>query len=412
MVGRIRTLTRPDVTGTRFLYGGLTTKRRAGGVSKCTDVVGLRHQDNILQISHSLWYKGLILDGIRYESDGKVFAQWANYPVSLAFSTKTSNPAVLPGEMVSALTAYNLTNPGRHAVLLPAFAAELRDLPALLRYSGRVLNNMHLSFQAMLQGLTRPNGLKPELYHKLRRANLLASQQSGLSVGRAVAALNLSWQFGWAPLIGDVSKMIGLSDAINSRRKEINRLYSGKGLKRKVTLEDAKSTYDEESFYIDTVAGVVETTRHDYRHVKRWATVRWKPKSPSSLPPSDADIARNLLGLDGHGVVASVWEALPWSWFIDYFTNVGDIIDSWNNSMEVIGRVCVMTTIERRVTCPGGFADFGKFGYKSISSGSLTTSTKSRFVTLTVPGGLKADIPILGNNQLSILSSILMLRGR
>jgi hypothetical protein len=57
-----------------------------------------------------------------------------------------------------------------------------------------------------------------------------------------------------------------------------------------------------------------------------WYTARLRLLQ--DIPSADLDTAvfRSVLGL--RLSAASLWEALPWSWLVDYFINVGDYLDA------------------------------------------------------------------------------------
>lgn len=255
------------------------------------------------------------------------------------------------------------TNPSRASVLLPVFLLELREIPELIRYMGRVL-------------------LNPRKW-------------SHLDPARA----HLAMQFGWVPLISDLVRIARMQDSVDKRRKEFDRLYSGKGLKRRIDLGGGSSTGTKGEFanfgnYRNFSVSVTETSSW-----KAWATVHWVPNNPSALPPSDNDIRRRLTGLTAQHITESIWEALPWSWLTDYFINIGAVIKSGNRADARPNGGALMieyTTIASHPPAASG-------------SDILTMGIARKVERTRAPisyAGITASIPVLEARQLSILGAL------
>jgi len=143
------------------------------------------------------------------------------------------------------------------------------------------------------------------------------------------------------------------------------------------------------------IAPDIEVTRT----IDRWVVGWWKPTSPSSVPQSDAGIRRLLTGTDPGNIAANVWAALPWSWFTDYFYNVGQLIDASNRTVATPHLVSVMTRHRHVLThkASGG-----------LTAGVVTTTTHERGVGLGYTAS--AGMPTLGAGQLSILGSLAVVK--
>jgi hypothetical protein len=232
---------------------------------------------------------------------------------------------------------------------------------------------------------------------------------------KQVAIANLAMQFGWLPFLGDIGKMVSLMDAIERRRKELDRLYSGSGLKRRVSLGEVADQPADLSRVVSTTNGSgsgIGVKRADIsirRKTTRWAVVRWKPIDRSTLPPVDDDIRLMLLGVTLGSVASVAWELLPWSWLADYFGNVGQTLTALNNHVGTLPpKGCIMTHSVVTHTFPKIVGGTGNYRW-SVSSGRKITETKRRdtFSGANLP---YARIPILGVRQLSILGSIFATR--
>jgi hypothetical protein len=257
------------------------------------------------------------------------------------------------------------------------FLFELKDLPGMIKYAG-----------SALKGLKKP--IPPSTRDAIQRAG----------------GANLQWQFGWAPLISDLTKLLDFQSHVAKRRNELDRLYNKGGLRRRVQVGEVSVSAKTSSTIFHTgptVTGHTVTTTE----CKRWATVRWRPRS--SIIPSVSKIEqqafRSALGLDL--TISTVWELLPWSWLIDWFTNIGDILMSQRNTVPADPEMgaCMTHTRTRKdwiiesvsvptVTCTNAYA---------------VEETKARSAFVPTPS-LTAGIPLLGAGQLSILGSLIVTR--
>jgi hypothetical protein len=155
-----------------------------------------------------------------------------------------------------------------------------------------------------------------------------------------LAGANLSYQFGWAPLIADIGTLLDFGNHHAKKAEEIRRLISKGGLRRNITL--AERTGSIASAQVEIHSGISVLQQRSY-YGKLWGSVRWVPSlSPTSKNYTDqAQAFRAALGLGLE--IATVWEALPWSWLIDYFTSIGDYLAAHRNIIPAHAtRICTM----------------------------------------------------------------------
>jgi hypothetical protein len=96
---------------------------------------------------------------------------------------------------------------------------------------------------------------------------------------------------------------------------------------------------------------------------------------------------------------------LPWSWLIDYFANIGDVLDAGNHHLATPNGGSVMftrTTVAKH--------DRQEQGLDELSAG--TARKVEHFRSPVSTAALTARIPSLGAGQLSILGSLSVLKGR
>jgi len=309
------------------------------------------------------------------------------YPSTLYQAASLSPPNIpVPGGMAAKLFAG--AQPERYNVLLPTFVFELRELPVMVRELGRYLYN---------GGRFTP------------RFDL-----------NGPAKAWLSGNFGWAPLVSDLTKMIGFAEAFSKREREMDRVFAKGGAKRRVQLYSA--TGDPIVIPFDGSLVVASWTSQIFTavglpKVNVWGTVRVKP---GVLPdgsvlrrPPPHEVAAAILGLSKRHVAANVWEALPWSWLIDYFFNVGDYLDAHSGGRSyTLEGACIMTHNSVECTSPVWVSPPGTDLQRVIlQAGTVLAESKDRQPVFSPPLPEFLGNPLSGH-QLSILGSIGVLRGR
>lgn len=280
-------------------------------------------------------------------------------------------------------TASNLwarTNPTRPAVRLPVFWLELREIPDMIRQAGRFLKHARNWRQYVRRG----------------------------SESRDLATANLAFQFGWQPLIGDLLKIASFQDSVDKRRREIENATRRGGYRRRITV-GGSSTAVSGSGYLNFGAFLNWNTSWKGSSASdSWAVLKWKPTSGGpGIPTKDDDLRRYLTGTHLSQQLANVWEALPWSWLIDYFSGIGDILDAGNHHVATPSGGSVMCT-----TTTTASHDTLRWNGLLFAAGTVTEVRKLRTPLEGLGLGDIAQVPTLGTGQLSILGSLAMLKGR
>lgn len=233
-------------------------------------------------------------------------------------------------------------------------------------------------------------------------ALLLKTTGSNL-LAQVVAKNNIKYQFGIAPIVGDLVKLLDFSDQVVRRVIKIEKLRSSKGLRRTVTLarfskseiqnrilntEDAYWTADLEASTACVVKG----------------HCRWIPTvdlSHMQQPEMLALAKRAVLGLTVDA--STLWEAFPWSWLIDWCTSVGDFLKANRNIIPAqLATVTVSRAFTTTYTWPG--ADWGY--------GRITPISIKRWGGYRNPWSVTptAHFPFLSGNQVGILASLAIMR--
>lgn len=154
----------------------------------------------------------------------------------------------------------------------------------------------------------------------------------------------LAVQFGWKPLLQDIRDMINFVDKMN---KQIEFIYlnAGKPIRRNGHVysnrwveriyDKSGSPYEGLStvlggrFYPKRDASIRSTCTCHYEQTIRFSGefLYWF----NGTPPEYTTLAAKLAGLELTPQV--VWNLIPWSWLVDWFTNLGDVIDNLNTEV-------------------------------------------------------------------------------
>lgn len=264
------------------------------------------------------------------------------------------------------------TNPSRPVFTPPQMIQDLIELPRLIRDTGALIR-------------------KPK---KLMSAKELANA-------------HLAARFGWAPLIDDIEKLLNLQTLILKRNKELTQLYSNGGLRRRLRFTDTTET-GQFNWSVAGINPLLITSQVTVTMVKKsWSTIRWSPTTPPPYHPSDpqmnALVRRLIFGLTPEGMAKGLWDVIPWTWLLGWFTNIGKYTLAYSNTVPAQhGRACFMSMVERKCV-PGPAIVSGGKG-NAFASGVATKSFKSRVVAGALTPGF--NMPYLDISRLSILGSL------
>jgi len=261
-------------------------------------------------------------------------------------------------------------NPNRAVVDLPVAIAELREIPELIRDTGRVLT-------------------------KHRKAP---------SAGKA----HLMAQFGWVPLISDLAALLNFTKKVAEREKYLRRLNSGfVRIKRKIGEEAGSFTENTTPW-----PGTVEPTPafNTANTVFKWKRIHWaSARLQLSVALSERDLRLAafdaVLGLGG-GISKQAWELLPWSWLIDWFTNTGDILGAYRSGIKFSWKalnIMSMTTWDIKMTFPSVRPTF----HVSLTTPQGIATLKRRQQAVIVSTYPQFYIPYLNAGQWGILAALL-----
>lgn len=301
---------------------------------------------------------GLINGGssiIRYSNAASVLSQ--------TYAIGDHLPVDTMGNSTAASLAVARTNPSRANVDVPNLLWELRELPDLVRR-----------------------------FHER-------------SIRHNFADANLRVQFGIIPLGSDLDKLFLFTNAVNKRVKDLKNLRN-RGLARTVNLDSGSNS---ETGFISVNSGYAANYNNQrYRIMTQesvWGHVKWVAQPPL-FRASDAKIEqlarRAVYGLTVDFKTA--WEAIPWSWLVDWFSNAGSILEANRN---IIGAEPSLPLIMRKTTTTMSVAP-GSNGITTLSGLEAKLVTKRRDPSTY---SLTASLPLLNGGQWSIIGSLAATRG-
>jgi len=370
------------------ITGTIVTTNNVGGtsssvtsntyLSSCDDSVGRPVVASPLTLEERL--DGIVANGGVSGSTGLIRRiDLTNVPLLFGSGDVNDlNSLAIPAGWELALIAR--TNPSRPILFFPELVQDIVDLPKMLKNLLDFLGHPHTAMSA-----------------------------------RGAANGYLGVQFGWIPLIEDFQKLSKTNDYVQRRTLDILNLYTGEGLRKRVTLASDTKAYS--NFQLFTVsAGSTKLFACTEVRKDMWATVRWKPTDPSFLSRlSNQDAGKFLrkvvLGLTPEGMVSGLWKILPWTWLIGWFTNLGDVLLTHSNTIPASPHeACLMRSLTQDRSY-SGHTETGPVSNSISVSGAYTFTQKLR----TVGSGVltpSASMPFLDMFRLSVLGSLAIQRIR
>lgn len=187
-------------------------------------------------------------------------------------------------------------------------------------------------------------------------------------VAKGISGAWLEYAFGWVPLISDMKSAVKAYERLISEKTNLV-----EHIQASFTKEYDRSSeltgYDKFS----TIASYCGTTQIPLRAKVKWqerATVRYKAAVRRELEATQWDDWA-LFGFQPQEFIPTAWELLPWSFLIDYFVNVDDIL---NAAVTNTSNVVYVVKTVRRISRYWGEIDKDP-GYLAQQKGSSYTTS-------------------------------------
>lgn len=265
--------------------------------------------------------------------------------------TSIVTPAELPSYVYAGMAWGGLTAPASASwspinVVSPTFKAESDTLSphgatgyARARPGGAIAN----FGQYMVEAREAGSLVGPSSIFRGSVKGIPLRAMSALASFKGLGGAYLNYQFGWKPFLSDLRKMFDFTEGVDRTLGELRR-NNGRSLHRERVLRDTTDTTVVETTYPRSWVGVSPTplllgtslgttTRVVTSTVKEkiWFEGRFRYWIPDiGSPQWEKRTRRILFGAD---VTPSLlWEVMPWSWLIDWFSNVGDVFSNYSRN--------------------------------------------------------------------------------
>lgn len=193
----------------------------------------------------------------------------------------------------------------------PTFLGELRETARMLRKPAAALYN---SADSLVKALRKRKG----------------SGLNGGEVAKAASGLWLEYAFGWVPLISDSEAAAKAWARLKEKNDEKVHHVQSSFTKEFDRTKDLSSSYDKFHLPQSYCGTSYCYTRTDARWEER-ATIRYKAAVLRKLEMTTWD-KWAVFGFQPSEFIPTAWELLPWSFLVDYFVNVDDILNSATTS--------------------------------------------------------------------------------
>jgi len=228
--------------------------------------------------------------------------------------------------------------------------------------------------------------------------------------------------------------MYNLWQTIDKRMAQLVR-KNGKSINRKATLEDETTTdFSTDSypgawhwipgaFYLTGNSGSSTLSAQRTTKTKVWYSANYRYYIPD-IGSSQWDLRARLALFGALPTPELLWEVLPWSWLIDWFSNVGDVISNmspnavdnlvqnYHYTMKHVTTTTVLTSTSHQVGVD--FREYGTWYWPTLDvecRSALTEESKVRDGTGN-PFGVNVTLSSLTLYQGSILAALGISRSR
>jgi len=288
------------------------------------------------------------------------------------------------------------SNPSAPTCSVPTFLAELKDIPGLWKDLKGVPSDLRRLYKSF--------SLVPA-----------AIRNWGNDLLKQVAKGHITWRWAIRPMLSDLRKMIDFCANVDKTLRNLDTLSKKGSLRTRVSLGQESITEPNVSVFLHSNLDVWKANRTTTTTRKTWFCCRWNSTSLTRIPTNYDDriaYARRLTyGITSYEALATLWEILPWSWFVDWFVGVGTVIQANNNTLNLTHTgSCIMATTRSETKWTVTQA-----GVWSTISGAPTASwtIKERWSSSPSLPLAPTSAPIVDLSKWSILASLYVLnRGR
>lgn len=173
--------------------------------------------------------------------------------------------------------------------------------------------------RSTIKMIRNPFGILSDLASKARNVGKKATLRQVFERNPSVANGWLEYQFGWKPLINDVKNTV---DALAGLRDSYNQYVNGNMSPTKGFTVKQVSTSAKYNSPIPEGPGFIVKSRSTHRA----RCLMWTMMQPSPQTMSYGAFVAKRFGLSSSNIIPTVWDAVPWSFVVDWFIPVGDYL--------------------------------------------------------------------------------------
>lgn len=279
----------------------------------------------------------------------------------------------------------------------PTFTGELRETLSMIK--------------SPLKSLRLKTGLFTDLHMRILRDKQAKSKKFNPDPWRKVLTdTYLEWTFGAAPLISDIAAIADV--VLDSYGRQFG---PKKGLKRlSYRFSDTYNSSIDNPHSINWPGTGVNIRFTQIDHFRSsYQYVVWLDQDIIDFPSDQLEWLANAAKFDLAEIIPTAWELMPWSFLIDYFTNIGDVLGCTFNFNRAVAfakvtsfNTCTRFHTSQRATCNQAeelVVDFVPHDYTS----QYTVVRRNSVSKLGFPQ-LDTSLPNLGQvtNILALISSL------
>lgn len=129
----------------------------------------------------------------------------------------------------------------------------------------------------------------------------------------------LEASYGWRPLIGDIHDGVeALNENLNQWRKQVEPAWATVKLESRVASSELTGGQ-----FSGLLPFRVHSVSQNIAECRYKGAVKIEFDGARRFDPA-------LFGVDKWSFIPAVWELIPYSFLVDYFSNVGDVLDAWS----------------------------------------------------------------------------------
>jgi hypothetical protein len=207
--------------------------------------------------------------------------------------------------------AYKAVREAQYQISGPTFLAEFREAVQMLRRPASGLKDYAMTYLNQINKRKSGSGRRRPSHRK------------------AVADSWLEYSFGWSPFLSDIKAIAETVARFQYERRFAS--VSGFGESDELVIDSSTNPGEFAS------GGVFYLLRSVLKQTTK-VKIRVGLTASLNAPFGSLDSLVQLSGFSMQNFVPAVWEVLPWSFMVDYFSNIGDVLEAETTDTSAVRR--------------------------------------------------------------------------